>query len=282
VEFREKLRGYHPDDVDAFVERVAAAFEELQQRLDQAQSRSSDPEVSEESIRRTLVMAQRTADMVVAEAQEVASKTLADARAETDLLLTDAREEAARLARQGRQSLQADVERLESDRDELERHIEALMDYAERQRTRLRDLLVEQLQSLDLHDTPVDALPVSEYVSASDDEPVAASDEEPDDSAEDVSEAVDALDGEWPEDDSTAPVDDPSPTGVLPAEDVDVFKRGRRVGSLVPAAGEDDPFLAELRRAVDPPDLAGAPEAGRGKVRAGSDERGGSRLFRRR
>jgi cell division initiation protein len=32
VEFREKMRGYHPEDVDQFLEQVAAGIEVLQDR----------------------------------------------------------------------------------------------------------------------------------------------------------------------------------------------------------------------------------------------------------
>ena len=39
VEFREKMRGYHPEDVDHFLEQVAAGIEVLQDRLRQAETR---------------------------------------------------------------------------------------------------------------------------------------------------------------------------------------------------------------------------------------------------
>ena len=38
VEFREKMRGYHPEDVDQFLEEVAAGVEVMQERLRQAVS----------------------------------------------------------------------------------------------------------------------------------------------------------------------------------------------------------------------------------------------------
>ncbi|MDP9388795.1 MAG: DivIVA domain-containing protein, partial [Actinomycetota bacterium] len=61
VEFREKLRGYHQDDVDEFLERVAAGVEILQDRLRQATERavraeqqSAEAREDDESLRRTL------------------------------------------------------------------------------------------------------------------------------------------------------------------------------------------------------------------------------------
>src|SRR6187431_706272 len=87
VEFHQRMRGYDPDEVDDFLERVAAAVEELHDRVRQAEQRAAAAERSApaaagrtaertlaasaapsgkgddtESIRRTLVLAQRTAD----------------------------------------------------------------------------------------------------------------------------------------------------------------------------------------------------------------------------
>src|SRR5271169_6601985 len=92
VVFREKMRGYHPDDVDQFLEQVATGLEVLQDRLRQAVERAQRAEsaasaasatsVSVESSSpagpavtmggtdealRTLVLAQRTADLHVQE-----------------------------------------------------------------------------------------------------------------------------------------------------------------------------------------------------------------------
>jgi DivIVA domain-containing protein len=43
VEFREKLRGYHPDDVDDFLEKVAVAVGELLDRLAAAEGGRAAP-----------------------------------------------------------------------------------------------------------------------------------------------------------------------------------------------------------------------------------------------
>src|SRR3981081_2963661 len=86
VEFREKMRGYHPEDVDQFLERVAAGMEVLQDRLRQALERAQRAEQAasevggnDEALRRTLVLAQRTADLAVQEAREQAARILAGA-----------------------------------------------------------------------------------------------------------------------------------------------------------------------------------------------------------
>src|ERR1700733_108540 len=103
VEFREKMRGYHPEDVDQFLERVAAGMEVLQDRLRQAMERAQRAEQAaaeaggtDDTLRRTLVLAQRTADLAVQEAREQAARILAGAEQQAEGVLADAEERAQR------------------------------------------------------------------------------------------------------------------------------------------------------------------------------------------
>src|SRR5688572_4564040 len=89
VQFREKVRGYHPADVDAFVASVAETVERLERRaresesrLTELESRSSATADTEEELRRTLVLAQRTADLAMQEAREEADKLRAETATE--------------------------------------------------------------------------------------------------------------------------------------------------------------------------------------------------------
>ncbi|HET9612186.1 MAG TPA: DivIVA domain-containing protein, partial [Acidimicrobiales bacterium] len=108
VEFREARRGgYNTRDVDDFIERVAGGVGQLNERVREAQARADAaearlveaqreldevrrrpaapvPEVSEtdETLRRTLVLAQRTADATIKEAKEEANRVLSEAREE--------------------------------------------------------------------------------------------------------------------------------------------------------------------------------------------------------
>src|ERR1700733_2076376 len=92
VEFRDRLRGYDTDEVDEFLERVAVGVEELQADLAAARARvaaverqlEDAPVGDDDAIRRTLVLAQRTADLAVKEATEEANRLLFDARAEAE------------------------------------------------------------------------------------------------------------------------------------------------------------------------------------------------------
>src|SRR5438270_10770208 len=99
VEFREKMRGYHPEDVDHFLEQVAAGIEVLQDRLRQAVERAQRAEAAasesgghDETLRKTLVLAQRTADMAVQEAREQASRIPASAEQQAQAILSEAEE----------------------------------------------------------------------------------------------------------------------------------------------------------------------------------------------
>lgn len=105
IEFRRKGRGYDAEDVDAFRQQVEVWAGEMQARLreatsklDEAESRARDAEErartsteGDETIQRTLLLAQRTADAAVAEAEETASRKVTEAEAEADRLLTEAR-----------------------------------------------------------------------------------------------------------------------------------------------------------------------------------------------
>ena len=64
--FREKLKGYNPEDVHAFMERSAAAIDQLTVRLSEASARALKAEAAlasnseaDESVRRTPVVAPR-------------------------------------------------------------------------------------------------------------------------------------------------------------------------------------------------------------------------------
>jgi cell division initiation protein len=108
VQFREKLRGgYHPEDVDEFLEQSAVGVEELTERLRQATERAQRAEqaaaeasVTDESLKRVLLMAQRTADQAVREAREEADGALRQAHEEADKSLREAHEEADKALRE--------------------------------------------------------------------------------------------------------------------------------------------------------------------------------------
>ena len=102
VEFRERFRGYDPDEVDAFLEQVRALCKSSTRSsrtptLGQRKPRSSAREAgdADEALRRTLVLAQRTADAAVSEAETRAAALLAEAEGKAATTIADAERHAA-------------------------------------------------------------------------------------------------------------------------------------------------------------------------------------------
>ncbi|HEX2038742.1 MAG TPA: DivIVA domain-containing protein [Acidimicrobiales bacterium] len=156
VEFREKLRGYNPDEVDEFLERVAAGLEILQERLRQAteravraEQRATEVGEGDDAMRRTLVLAQRTADAAVQEAREQASQIVAHAEAQAQAVRSEAAEHARRTIEDATRDAWAQVGRLEAARDELRAEIASLQRYLEGERARVRAALHEAIRRVD-------------------------------------------------------------------------------------------------------------------------------------
>jgi DivIVA domain-containing protein len=173
VEFREARRnGYNTRDVDDFIERVAAGVGHLNERLreaaaraeaaearladaqrelDGARRRPAPPETTDtdETLRRTLVLAQRTADATVKEAKEEANRVLSEAREEAARTRAEAEAEARRGAEGARVSAQAEVETLIADRGKLEADIGVLTKLLDDQRKNIRSGIDELQRVLD-------------------------------------------------------------------------------------------------------------------------------------
>ena len=156
VEFREKIRGYHPEDVDEFLERVAAGLEILQERLRQAteravraEQRAAETTEGDDAMRRTLVLAQRTADAAVQEARAQAARLLSDAEAQAQAVRAEAADHARRTIDDATREAWAQVGRLETARDQLRGEIAGLERYLQEERVRLRTLLHEAVRQID-------------------------------------------------------------------------------------------------------------------------------------
>ncbi|HEY2157153.1 MAG TPA: DivIVA domain-containing protein, partial [Isosphaeraceae bacterium] len=148
VEFREKLRGYNQDDVDEFLERAAAGVDLLHDRLRQAieramraEQRVSDLPDDDDALRRTLVLAQRTADMAVKESQQQARETIVNAQTEARAMVTEAEERARRTTEEAERDLREELVRLESARQQLHQDIVLLERHVEEERGRMRAAL---------------------------------------------------------------------------------------------------------------------------------------------
>ena len=148
VEFREKSRGYNKGDVDEFLERVAAGVESLHDQLRQAmecaeraEQRRADFPNDDDALRRTLGLAQRTADMAVKESQQEARETLSNSQTEARAMLAEAEECARRTTEEAQRDLQAELVQLESARQQLHQDILLLERHVEEERGRMRAVL---------------------------------------------------------------------------------------------------------------------------------------------
>lgn len=148
--FKKALQGYDRSDVDAFLDEIIETLEdEAQQRaaldaeIADLKERVSHFKAMEESLRNTLVLAQRTADEVKASAHK-----------EADLI-----REQARLA--GEREIAGYNDAIAEVRREHQRSIEA----AEKARSELRSLLMTHLALLERGDVaPVNGEPQSAAV----------------------------------------------------------------------------------------------------------------------
>ena len=150
-EFRYSFRGYNEEEVDAFLDEVEAEVGRLLTENNQLRQRAAAPPApapagpaqapmseTEEMLRRTLLIAQRTADETVAQAKAEADKLLADARNQSEAMISSAQQQAS-----------AQLGDLDNRRRALEQHIESLRGFEREYRTRLKAYLEAQLRDLD-------------------------------------------------------------------------------------------------------------------------------------
>jgi DivIVA domain-containing protein len=180
--FRTARKGYDPDEVEAFKERAAAAIEAAQNQAAAMEARAraavarlqelsttepvptaepTGPSAADaETISRTLLLAQRTADATIADAQAEAERLLATAQTDSTAtidnarlmagrLLDEARVDARRSVEDERRQAENEVQALMARRDFLVGDVEQLEQYVGSQRERLRDAAVQLLDMVD-------------------------------------------------------------------------------------------------------------------------------------
>lgn len=152
--FRDKLRGYHPDDVDEFLESVARGLEVLLARLRDATERARsvapvEPAPQADDAVRTLSLAQRTADLAIKEAKAEAERLTRAAEANARRMVEDAEAEAIALAEAAQAELRADLDRLQAARDQLSGEISTLTSWLEGERGRIKKALIEVADRVD-------------------------------------------------------------------------------------------------------------------------------------
>jgi len=176
VEFRQTLRGYHIDDVDEYLERVAVDAEALQEQVRQAgerlrqaaeriaqlegmlqevqlQPQASAP-VSDDTLQRTLLLAQKFVDQTQAEAEAQARVLVSDAEDRARRVLGEAEQRAKSVTEDTERHLREEITRLESIRAQLAGEVETIGRHMENERNRLRGALSDMLTWVDEHVQP--------------------------------------------------------------------------------------------------------------------------------
>jgi cell division initiation protein len=183
VEFRLGLKGYNVDEVDEYLEKAAveaeALHEQLRQmseRLRQASERIGQLEnerrdapveatstalevVSDDTLQRTLVLAQRFVDQTKRESEAEAAKIVSQAEEHARTTLAQAEEEARRRSTDAEQRLREEVARLESLRGQLAGDVETMARHLESERNRIRGALTEVLKWVDENVQPTSGTP---------------------------------------------------------------------------------------------------------------------------
>ncbi len=161
IQFTERKRGYDPDEVDSFLEKLGDAVVKLQEkvkeanrRADEAENRAAkapaaDEEQLGETLKKTLVLAQKTADQAVDEAKVEAQRLLDEARSKAEALVRKAEDERKKLVseaeREAREAAEAAarpvreaITRLTTERDGLSDDVGLLERHLDEVRRRLR------------------------------------------------------------------------------------------------------------------------------------------------
>ncbi|HEY3943344.1 MAG TPA: DivIVA domain-containing protein [Acidimicrobiales bacterium] len=175
VEFRLGLKGYNVDEVDEYLEKAAVEAEalheqlrQLSERLRQASERIGQLEgerreapapveapgtslevVSDDTLQRTLLLAQRFVDQTKRESEAEAAKVVAQAEDRARTTLAQAEDEARRRSNDAEQRLREEVARLESLRGQLAGDVETMARHLESERNRIRGALTEVLKWVD-------------------------------------------------------------------------------------------------------------------------------------
>ncbi len=106
--FRERFRGYDPDDVEDFLDRVVETLRgyelkarQQQEQLDTLQQDLAGTKEAEEAIKRTYITAQRTSQEMVGEAQEKSNSIVDKAKGQAESMVAEARAEVKRTREEG-------------------------------------------------------------------------------------------------------------------------------------------------------------------------------------
>jgi DivIVA domain-containing protein len=113
---------------------------------------------SDETLQRTLLLAQRFVDQLKRESESEAAATVAQAEAKARATVAEAEQAAKTLEYESQRQVREDVARLEATRTELATDVESMARHLESERNRLREALSEILSWVDENVQPTNSL----------------------------------------------------------------------------------------------------------------------------
>ncbi len=178
VEFRERMRGYHQDDVDEFLEQVARGIDVLETQLEEAKTKiaryeanppvvskssttptseprvlssnpASDVSAGNDLIQRTLLLAQRAADQALLDAKKEAELLKEEARRRSDEVIEQANKKANALVEERAKLLASEVDSLEQRRSSLVEEVRTLMSSVATAKEEMRASLMDLVDRLE-------------------------------------------------------------------------------------------------------------------------------------
>jgi cell division initiation protein len=113
---------------------------------------------SDETLQRTLLLAQRFVDQLKRESESEAAATVAQAEAKARATVAEAEQAAKTLEYESQRQVREEVARLEANRNELATDVESMARHLESERNRLREALTEILSWVDENVQPTNSL----------------------------------------------------------------------------------------------------------------------------
>jgi DivIVA domain-containing protein len=187
VEFRLGLKGYNVDEVDEYLDKAAQEAEGLQEHLRQLNDRlrqaseriaqlerekrsapaaeadesapvATESGLTDETLQRTLILAQKFVDQTKRESEAEAAALIATAEETAQASIAAAEATAAQLQAESNQRLRDEVARLEATRTELATDVESMARHLDSERSRLRSTLSDLLAWVDENVQPANSL----------------------------------------------------------------------------------------------------------------------------
>jgi cell division initiation protein len=154
--FERVLRGYKPEDVDAFLvslsqewERVTGDQKMLKMQLELAEKELGKLKEVEMTLFRTLKTAEDTSTQITDQANKAAEQYLAEARQKADDMLAEARKKSALMVQDAENQARFLKDNILNDLKALEHDFKALEDYKENLASQIRTLASNAVDSVD-------------------------------------------------------------------------------------------------------------------------------------